>query len=87
MVNKNLSQSNSRDFLVDNHRFLFAELADGLLIDQIMKNASGLYLCLGQVPSPQRLLSSIYPIMIFVSDPACKILDNEHIYPINTFSF
>lgn len=56
------------DFL-DNHHFLFAEIADGLLIDRISKNASGLYLCLGKVPFVEHLLTSIYPIVIFVSDP------------------
>lgn len=86
MVNQS-SFSFAQCLFVDNHRYHFAELADGLLIDRITKNASGLYLCLGQVPLPQRLSTSIYPIMIFVSDPACKTFDNEHIYSISTCSF
>jgi len=45
---------------------------DGLLIDRISKNESGIYLCMGKVPLLEGILTSIYPIMVFVSDPLCE---------------
>jgi hypothetical protein len=36
------------------------------------KNESGMYLCMGTIPFSKRILTSYYPIMIFVSDPLCK---------------
>jgi hypothetical protein len=47
-------------------------MIDGLLIDRISKNESGMYLCMGKIPLPDRIRTSIYPVMIFVSDPLCK---------------
>jgi hypothetical protein len=31
-----------------------------------------MYLCMGKVPLPHRLVISYYPIMVFVSDPLCE---------------
>ena len=49
-------------------------MTDGLLIDRISKNESGMYLCIGKIPLSDRIITSYYPIMIFVSDPSCKNL-------------
>lgn len=57
---------------IDNNHFVLSEIMDGLLIDRISKSESGLYLCMGIVPLPKRLITSFYPIMVFVSDPSCK---------------
>ncbi|CAF2794908.1 unnamed protein product [Rotaria sp. Silwood2] len=53
----------------DNNHFLLSEIIDGLLIDRISKNESGMYLCMGKIPLPDRLITSYYPIMVFVSEP------------------
>lgn len=58
------------------------EINDGLLIDRISKNDSGMYICSGIIPLPKRIYTSYYPIMVFVSDPLCK----NHI-PICIFIF
>ncbi|UJR32092.1 hypothetical protein I4U23_019560 [Adineta vaga] len=55
--------------LNDNHHFQLSETMDGLLIDRIGKNESGMYLCHGKIPLPNQLISSIYPVMVFISDP------------------
>lgn len=47
-------------------------MIDGLLIDRITKNESGMYLCMGKIPLTERLITSFYPIMVFVSDPLCE---------------
>jgi hypothetical protein len=67
----------------DNYQFLLSKFNDGLLIDRISKNESGMYLCMGTIPLPERMLTSIYPIMVFVSDPLCKkcfILKNHYLF-------
>ncbi|CAF1631653.1 unnamed protein product [Adineta ricciae] len=58
--------------VTDNHRFELSETTDGLLIDRIGKNESGMYLCQGRIPLPNQLISSIYPVMVFISDPLCE---------------
>lgn len=41
---------------------------DGLLIERIDHDQSGLYICIGKLPFKDRLISAVYPIMVFVSD-------------------
>ncbi|CAF1174767.1 unnamed protein product [Rotaria sp. Silwood1] len=47
----------------DNNHYLLTEIIDGLLIDRISKNESGMYLCMGKIPLPEQLIISYYPIM------------------------
>jgi hypothetical protein len=74
-------------YLIDNHHFLLSEIADGLLIDRISKNESGMYICMGSIPLPDRIITSFYPILIFVSDPLCKKIWIQFFFSILYFLF
>lgn len=57
---------------IDNHHFLLSDVTDGVLINRISKNQSGMYLCVAKIPLPERFMTAFYPVMVFVSDPLCE---------------
>jgi len=70
--NKKDKRINIEIIFLDNKHFQLSEIIDGLLIDRIGTNESGMYLCIGRIPLPKRLVTSLYPVMVFVSDPLCE---------------
>ncbi|CAF1368900.1 unnamed protein product [Adineta steineri] len=53
----------------DNNHFQLSETMDGLLIDQIGPNESGMYLCIGKIPLAKQWMTSFYPYGDDNNDP------------------
>lgn len=69
----NIVQSAIRHWKTSRNQMKYSSLIDGILLDRINDDQTGLYFCFGRTAKNDRWLTALYPVMIIFTDD-----DNEH---------